>query len=186
MKSKAEALADVREKRAKLQETLAETRARLSMAQLAEDATSFVDPDLTLLGRIRTGVKQNRLLSLAVLAGAGWLVGSPRRSNGEPRNMRRTDTATTGKLKKENKNDSGQNNGNEWTDSGSRESTGIQEPEFKPKREQGGRREKGVLEPVNFGAEDSHAEDRGEAQRRGRLDSFNGGPQQESQRQEER
>jgi hypothetical protein len=161
MKSKVEALSDVRQKRAKFEETLAAARARLTVPQLAEDAMNFIDPDLTLLGRIRAGVRQNRLLSLAVLAGAGWLVGSSRRSIGEPRNMRRTDTATTRTMKKENKNDSGQSNRNKWTGS-SREGSGIEKQEFDSEYEESREHEE-IIKQGKPGAEGGFSQERSQA-----------------------
>lgn len=113
MKSKQEALAEVHASRAELEKTISEFRERVSPPQLAEDVMNLLDPDLTLLGRIKSGVQQNRLLSLAVLAGAGWLVGAPRRSNGEPRRTREADTEPQATLK-ENNNDSGKNSGEQW------------------------------------------------------------------------
>lgn len=110
MKSKQEALAEVLASRAELEKTIGELRGRVSPPQLAEDVMNLLDPDLTLLGRVKSGVQQNRLLSLAVLAGAGWLVGAPRRSNGEPRRTRQADTEPQAILK-ENNNDSGKNSG---------------------------------------------------------------------------
>jgi hypothetical protein len=184
MKSKVEALSDVRQKRAQLEETLAAARARLTVPQLAEDAMNFVDPDLTLLGRIRAGVRQNRLLSLAVLAGAGWLVGSSRRSMGEPRNMRRTDTATTRTMKKENKNDSGQSNRNKWTGSG-REDSGIEKQEFDSEQEQGRKHEE-VNEPGKHGTQSGFSQGRSQAQQIGKFDTAGSNPQPEPQRQEGR
>jgi hypothetical protein len=126
MKSKQEAVAEVRASRAEFEGTLAEVRARLSFPQLAEDALNLIDPDLTLLGRIKSGVQQNRLLSLAVLAGAGWLVGAPRRSKGDSRKVREADKKQLRATLKENKNDSGKSSGNEWpgTESGTAKEQG--------------------------------------------------------------
>jgi hypothetical protein len=184
MKSKVEALSDARQKRAKVEETLAAIRARLTVPQLAEDAMNFVDPDLALLGRIRVGVRQNRLLSLAVLAGAGWLVGSSRRSIGEPRNMRRTDTATIRTMKKENKNDSGQSNRNKWTGSG-RQSPGIAKQKYDTGHEQG-RKHEAVIEQGRHGAESGFSQERSQAQRIGKFGTSGSDSQPEPQRQEER
>lgn len=115
MISKQEALAEVHASRAELEKTLGEFRDRVSPPQLAEDLMNLIDPDLTLLGRIKSGVQHNRLLSLAVLAGAGWLVGAPRRSNGEPRNAREADTKPLRATLKEKNNDSGKNSGHKWS-----------------------------------------------------------------------
>lgn len=114
MTSKQEALAEVHASRAELEKTLGNFRDRVSPPQLAEDLMNLLDPDLTLLGRIKSGVQQNRLLSLAVLAGAGWLVGAPRRSTSEPRKMREADTKLPRTILKENNNDSRKNSGNQW------------------------------------------------------------------------
>lgn len=118
MKSMAHMRAEVRSSREQLENTVAELRDRLSPAQIAEDAMHFLDPELSLLGRIKSGVQNNRLLSLAVLAGVGWLVGLPRRRNGDSRQTRDADTASKRTTMKEKTNDSGQINGDEWTDSG--------------------------------------------------------------------
>lgn len=128
MKTKQEALAEVRASRAELEKTISQLRERVSPPQLAEDVMNLLDPDLTLLGRIKSGVQQNRLLSLAVLAGAGWLVGAPRRSNGEPRKMREADKEPPRATLKENKNDSGKNSGEQWPDNepGSAQEQGAQ------------------------------------------------------------
>ena len=73
----------LRERRKALQATLKTCAARMSPPQLAEDALNLVDPELTLLGRLKERIQHNRLLSLAVLAGVGWLVGAPRQHEGE-------------------------------------------------------------------------------------------------------
>jgi hypothetical protein len=96
-----EAVRTVRARREALKATLGDARARLSPAQLAEDALSLIDPELTLLGRLKARIRSNRLLSLAVLAGVGWLVGAPRRVN-----------------MKEKNNDSGQDHGDHWSGPG--------------------------------------------------------------------
>jgi hypothetical protein len=114
MTTKSDALAELHASRAAVEKTLGEFKTRFSPPQLAEDAMNLLDPDLTLLGRIKSGVQQNRLLSLAVLAGVGWLVGAPRRSKDEPQNPRNVDTAPSSSTPKENKNDSGKINGDEW------------------------------------------------------------------------
>lgn len=118
MKSMAEARAEARSSREQLENTVAELRDRLSPAQIAEDAMHLLDPELSLLGRIKSGVQNNRLLSLAVLAGVGWLVGLPRRRNGDSQKTRDADTASKRTTMKEKSNDSGQISGDEWTGSG--------------------------------------------------------------------
>jgi len=72
------AAAVARQRRAALLQTFGELRARASPPQLVEDALRVLDPELSFLGRLKKRVRNNRLLSLAVLAGVGWLVGSPR------------------------------------------------------------------------------------------------------------
>lgn len=140
-------MAEVRASRAELEKTVGEFKARVSPPQLAEDAMNLLDPDLTLLGRIKSGVQQNRLLSLAVLAGVGWLVGAPRRSNGEPRKTRDTDTAPPQATLKENKNDSGKNSGDEWPVSGSGP---AEEQGTKVRRTEGrGKTQNGSVAPVD-------------------------------------
>jgi hypothetical protein len=96
-----DALATARERRRALTNTLGGMRARFSPPQLAEDVLGLIDPELELLHRARMRIQNNRLLSLAVLAGVGWLVGAPRRVN-----------------MKEKNNDSGQDHGDHWSGPG--------------------------------------------------------------------
>lgn len=116
MTAKPEALAELAASRRALLDTVAELKARVSPPQLAEDVMSFLDPDLTLLGRIRSSIGRHRLLSLAVLAGAGWLVGAPRRNKDKPRSPREPDPVPPRATSKENNNDSGKISGSEWRD----------------------------------------------------------------------
>lgn len=112
MVTRTQALADVEARREALLKTCGEFQLRVSPSQLAEDALGLIDPQLTILGRLRAGVEQNKLLSLAVLAGIGWLVGAPRRHNGGPRSAREAGSATR-KTMKETINDSGEEPGHQ-------------------------------------------------------------------------
>jgi hypothetical protein len=115
MTSLEQARKNVLESRKALLATAEDVRTRLKPAQLAEEALSLIDPELTLLGRIKSSVQHNRLLSLAILAGAGWLAGTSRRQRGDPRIKRAARTASERTTTKEKKNDSGNNNGRERT-----------------------------------------------------------------------
>lgn len=118
------AAAEAKLRRDVLLTTLTALRGRMSPPQLAEDALSLLDPELSLLGRLKERVRQHRLLSLAILAGAGWLAGAPRRRNGDRRETRAPGpTHATRANLKEKKNDSGQDNGNQWTGPGTGRST---------------------------------------------------------------
>lgn len=119
MKSMADAVAEARSSREQLEKTIGELRGRLSPPQIAEDVMHLLDPELSVLGRIKSGVEKNRLLSLAVLAGVGWLVGVSRRRDGDPRKMRDIATASMRTTMKEKINDSGQIPGDEWRGSDS-------------------------------------------------------------------
>ena len=111
------AVADVRARRKALQSTAEDMRARMSPPQLAEDALSLIDPQLSLLGRLKSRVQSNRLLSLAVLAGVGWLAGAPRQHEGAPPDGQDASTTPRANMK-EKKNDSGQIHGDDWSGSG--------------------------------------------------------------------
>lgn len=109
------AVKDVRARREALQSDVSQLRSRLSPPQLAEDALGLVDPDLTLLGRFKERIQHNRLLSLAVLAGVGWLVGAPRHQDGDAFGARQAGTTPSRANMKEKNNDSGQYHGDQWT-----------------------------------------------------------------------
>lgn len=109
-----QAVKTVRARREALQGTVKDMRGRLSPPQLAEDELNLIDPELTLLGRFKDRIQHNRLLSLAVLAGVGWLVGAPRHHDGEAIGARQAGTAPRANMK-EKKNDSGQIHGDEWS-----------------------------------------------------------------------
>ena len=113
-----EAVAKLRARRLALKASLADARARLSPPQLAEDALSLVDPELALLGRFKARIEGNRLLSLAVLAGTGWLVGSPRQHHGETLGAGEAGTPPPRVNMKEKNNDSGQIHGEHWSGPG--------------------------------------------------------------------
>jgi hypothetical protein len=113
-----DALAEARERRKALTNTLADTRARFSPPQLAEDVLGLIDPELSLLHRARERIQNNRLLSLAVLAGVGWLVGAPRHNDGEPLGADDAGTTPPRANMKEKKNDSGQIHGEHWSGTG--------------------------------------------------------------------
>jgi hypothetical protein len=113
-----EALATARDRRRALLSTLEDARARFSPPQLAEDALSLIDPELSLLHRARERIQNNRLLTLAVLAGVGWLVGAPRHNDGEPLGADDAGTSPPRENMKEKKNDSGQIHGEHWPGAG--------------------------------------------------------------------
>lgn len=113
-----DALATARERRRALTNTLGELRQRLSPPQLAEDALGVIDPELQLLHRARERVQNNKLLSLAVLAGVGWLVGAPRQNDGEPIGADDAGSSLPRANMKEKKNDSGQIHGEHWSGPG--------------------------------------------------------------------
>lgn len=114
MVSKEVALADVKARREAVQQSIEALKARLSPEQLTENALSLLDPDLSLLGRVRSRIEHNKVLSLAVLAGVGWLVGGYTR-HGEGQNSKRTaGMAQPPKTAKEKHHDSGQSAGKHW------------------------------------------------------------------------
>jgi len=113
-----EAVATVRARRKALQATAQEVRARVSPPQLAEDALSLLDPELALLGRAKERILHNRLLSLAVLAGVGWLVGAPRHHDGDPFAAETAGRKPPRAHMKEKNNDSGQIHGDHWSGTG--------------------------------------------------------------------
>jgi hypothetical protein len=102
-----EALAELRASREALRDAACELRRRSSPHQLAGDAIRFLDPELTMLARLKAGVREKPLLSLAVLAGVGWLLGTPRRRHGAPQDERKAESAPMRKTTKEKNNDSG-------------------------------------------------------------------------------
>jgi hypothetical protein len=106
-----EAVAAVRSRRRALRTTVDDMRARLSPPQLAEDALGLIDPELELLNLFKERIQRNRLLSLAVLAGAGWLVGAPRHHDGEALAAEEAGTTPPRANMKEKKNDSGEIHG---------------------------------------------------------------------------
>lgn len=106
------AAAEVMRRREALRGSLTAMRHRVSAPQLVEDALSLLDPELSLLGRLKEKVRQNRILSLAILAGAGWLVGAPRRRSGTAREARHARTTRPSRENpKEKTNDSRQHHG---------------------------------------------------------------------------
>lgn len=106
-----DAVADVRHHRVTMMATLKDARVRLGPAQLAEDALALADSELVLLGRIRRRFRHNKLLSLAILAGVGWLVGAPRPHDGEPLAEGAAGATAPRANIKEKNNDSGQIHG---------------------------------------------------------------------------
>jgi hypothetical protein len=101
-----------------LTSTLGDMRARFTPPQLAEDALGLIDPELDLLHRARERIQNNWLLSLAVLAGVGWLVGAPRQNDGEPLGADDAGSSPPRANMKEKKNDSGQIHGEHWPGTG--------------------------------------------------------------------
>ena len=83
-----EAEDEVMRRREALRRSLTAMRERVSAPQLIEDALRFLDPQLSLLGHLKERVQHNRILSLAILAGAGWLVGVPSGRSGTARQAR--------------------------------------------------------------------------------------------------
>jgi hypothetical protein len=110
-----QAVKNLRTRREALQGTVNDLRGRLSPPQLAEDALNLLDPELTLLGRIKERIENNRLLSLAVLAGVGWLVGAPRQHDSQALGARQASTTPPRANMKEKKNDSGPIHGKPWS-----------------------------------------------------------------------
>ena len=139
---------DVLESRKALLATVEDVRARITPAQLAEDALSLIDPHLTLLGRLKSSVQHNRLLSLAILAGAGWLVGSSRRHHGEPQQKRDATTAKMRSTTKEKNSDSGNRNGHQRPDASVRHEAEV-EPEISGKAQAGFGRNSFKAEPLH-------------------------------------
>lgn len=88
--------------------TLVELRIRAAPAELAEDALSRLDPGLTWFTCLRQRLVRNKLLTLAVLAGAGWLAGRPRLHDDRTPATRKAGTASPRVKTKETNNDSGQ------------------------------------------------------------------------------
>jgi hypothetical protein len=134
-----DAVANVRARREALKATLGEAKTRLSPPQLAEDALSLVDPELALLGRFKARVENNRLLSLAVLAGVGWLVGAPRHHHGETLGAGEAGTPPPRVNLKEKNDDSGQIHGEHrsGTGAGRAEDGRPEEPEEAPVKRRG-------------------------------------------------
>lgn len=102
------ALAELRLRRAALRDGLAALRQEASPARLADAALQRLDPDFRHLYRLARRVARNKLLTLAVVAGAGWLAGIPRYGDGEAPAARKAGTAPPRANPKEKKNDSGQ------------------------------------------------------------------------------
>jgi hypothetical protein len=113
-----DALAIARQRRRALTNTLGDMRQRFTPPQLAEDVLGLIDPELELLHRARERIQNNRLLSLAVLAGVGWLVGAPRQNDGEPLGADDAGSSPPRANMKEKKNDSGQIHGEHWSGPG--------------------------------------------------------------------
>lgn len=154
-----DAFANVRARRKALTVTVHDMRARLSLPQLAEDALSLVDPELTLLARAKERIQHNRRLSLAVLAGVGWLVGAPRHHDGEPFAAETAGPAPPRAHMKEKNNDSGKIHGDHWSGTGA----GRQEGE----------------RPEDRAEETVRTHRREQARPRGGLPLLDGGPQQQ-------
>ena len=76
MKSLQHSIDEARASRAELQDSLRDVGKRLTLPELAEDALRALDPKLTILGRVKTGIQRQPLFASALLAGAGWLVSS--------------------------------------------------------------------------------------------------------------
>ena len=108
-----DALVTVLRRRAALRVTIEELKDRARPAQLADDALRLLDPHLTFLERLKARIGSNKLLSLAVLAGAGWLAGVPRHLTGDEPAARKASTATLRAKPKEKNNDSGQQQRNQ-------------------------------------------------------------------------
>jgi len=113
---------EVFEKRRALDASLGETKQRLRPSQLVGDMLNVVDPQLVRLEIMKNRVTSRPLLSLAVLAGLGWIFGAsvrPRVKTGTSRAARGDpNSKLTPKpaKQKENENDSGQRHGNGRTD----------------------------------------------------------------------
>jgi hypothetical protein len=98
MTALADARRDTMEARDAMRASILELRRRTAPHELAEDALHLVDPELTFLARLKTRVMENRLVTLALIAGVAWLA-SPKPAHG---------TAEQNTTKKEKTDDSGQ------------------------------------------------------------------------------
>lgn len=101
------AVEDVRRRRAAVVATAAKLRQATSPLHLADEALRRLDPQFSFLRRVAARMRNNKLLSLAILAGAGWLAGPPRHPDGEAPAARKAGTATPRANLKEKNNDSG-------------------------------------------------------------------------------
>ena len=54
--------------------SIEEVRGRLSLPQLADDALSILDPDLSFPRRIKTAVTSQPIAAALIFAGAAWLL----------------------------------------------------------------------------------------------------------------
>jgi len=114
MKSRNKVVVEVKNRREALWSTWDALQQRVSPPQLAEDALNLIDRDLAILGRMKSRIERNKVLSLAVLAGVGWLMGAPRNSSNHPRRTRTSGIAQTPTKAKENQDDSGKDPGHDW------------------------------------------------------------------------
>lgn len=100
----ADAVAEARKRREAVLATLVELRGRTAPTEIAEDMLAMLDPQQSVIRRIARRMRRNKLLSLAVLAGAAWLAGIIRHQDGKPPPVRKSPRAKP----KEKHDDSGQ------------------------------------------------------------------------------
>ena len=80
--------------------TLTAVRGRLNVKDLTQDALSALDPELQILGHVKTRVKRYPLLAGALVAGAAWLAGGGTGTNGAPPERKRGKIMKTANTRK--------------------------------------------------------------------------------------
>ena len=100
MTSLEEARSKARAKRKELTKTLTAVRGRLNVKDLTQDALTVLDPELQILGHVKTRVKQYPLLAGALVAGAAWLAGGGTGTNGTSPGRRRGKIMKTANTRK--------------------------------------------------------------------------------------
>ena len=78
-----------RAKRREVTKTLTAVRGRLNVKDLTQDALSVLDPELQVLGHVKSRVKRYPLLAGALVAGAAWLAGGGTGTNSAPPERKR-------------------------------------------------------------------------------------------------
>jgi hypothetical protein len=77
------AVEKARRRRTALRATLGALRLRATPVQIVEDVLVALDPGQAFIARMRGRMRRNKLLSLAVVAGAIWLTGMTRHLDGK-------------------------------------------------------------------------------------------------------